>query len=174
MRTLMYYVACSVDGFIAHKDGTFEGFLPEGEHVQDFLDSYEWFDVVLMGRKTYDVGLKEGVTNPYPTLESYVFSRSMKESPDPVVTLVSGNLVEVVRDLRSQDGKAIWLCGGADLAAQLFGAGLVDELVLEVNPFLMGEGIPLFAGVVQQSPLELFESKNYDNGVLLLKYRVQR
>jgi dihydrofolate reductase len=116
MRTLMYYVACSVDGFIAHKDGTFEGFLPEGEHVQDFLDSYEWFDVVLMGRKTYDVGLKEGVTNPYPTLESYVFSRSMKESPDPVVTLVSGNLVEVVRDLRSQDGKAIWLCGGADLA----------------------------------------------------------
>jgi dihydrofolate reductase len=57
MRKLKYYVACSVDGFIAHTDGSFDGFLPEGQHVQGFLDSYKWFDVVLMGRKTYDNGV---------------------------------------------------------------------------------------------------------------------
>lgn len=173
MRSLKYYVATSVDGFIAHKDGTFDGFVPEGEHVQDFLASYEWFDVVLMGRKTYDVGLQHGVTNPYPTLESYVFSKSLKESPDPAVKLVSDNLVEVVRDLREKDGKPIWLCGGAELASQLFEAGLVDELILKLNPFLMGEGIPLFAGVIRQTQLDLYEKKIYDNGVLLLKYRVR-
>ena len=173
MRALKYYVATSVDGFIAHKDGTFDGFVPEGEHVQDFLASYEWFDVVLMGRKTYDVGLQHGVTNPYPTLESYVFSKSLKESPDPAVSVVSENMLEVVRGLRENDGKPIWLCGGAELASQLFEAGLVDELILKLNPFLMGEGIPLFAGVIKQTQLDLYEKKIYDNGVLLLKYRVR-
>lgn len=126
-----------------------------------------------MGRKTYDVGLEQGVTNPYPTLESYVFSRSLKESLDPAITVVSENAVDVVGELRQKDGKDIWLCGGAELAALLFDEGLVDELILKVNPFLMGEGIPLFARAVKQTPLELFGSRVYDNGVLLLKYRVR-
>jgi dihydrofolate reductase len=51
MRKLRYYVACSVDGFIAHEDGTWDGFLPEGEHVADYLASLERFDAVLMGRR---------------------------------------------------------------------------------------------------------------------------
>jgi dihydrofolate reductase len=66
MRALRYYLACTADGFIAHADGSFDGFLLEGEHVADFLESYKWFDTVLMGRKTYEVGLREGKTNPYP------------------------------------------------------------------------------------------------------------
>ena len=59
VRELRYYVACSVDGFIAHEDGSADGFyeqhdgaLTKGEHVDDFLESYKWFDIVLMGRKT--------------------------------------------------------------------------------------------------------------------------
>jgi dihydrofolate reductase len=172
MRALRYYVACTVDGFIAHADGSFDGFLFEGEHVADFLDSYQWFDTVLMGRKTYEVGLREGKTNPYPMLRSYVFSRTMKASPDPNVTLVSENAVEVVRGLRSESGKDIWLCGGADLAATLCREGLIDELVLKVNPVLFGSGMPLFAGAIQQSALQLVESKVYGNGVVLLRYRL--
>ena len=172
MRALRYYVACTTDGFIAHVDGSFDGFLSEGEHVADFLESYKWFDTVLMGRKTYEVGLREGKTNPYPTLRSYVFSRTMKASPDPNVTLVSRDAVEVVRGLRSEAGKDIWLCGGADLAATLCGEGLIDELVLKVNPVLFGSGIPLFAGAIQQSALQLVGSKVYSNGVVLLRYRL--
>lgn len=63
MRRLVYQVACSADGFIAHRDGSLYGF-PEGDHVADFLRTYDWFDTVLMGRKTYEVALREGVTNP--------------------------------------------------------------------------------------------------------------
>ena len=172
MRALKYYVACTVDGFIAHADGSFDGFLSDGEHVVDFFESYKSFDTVLMGRKTYDVGLREGKTNPYPTLRSYVFSRAMKASPDPNVTLISQDAVEVVRGLRSEAGKDIWLCGGADLATTFFRASLIDELVLKVNPVLFGAGIPLFAGAIQQSALQLVDSKVYGNGVVLLRYRL--
>src|SRR6185503_3533372 len=172
MRALRYYVACTADGFIAHADGSFDGFLMEGEHVADFLESYKWFDTVLMGRKTYEVGLREGKTNAYPMLRRYVFSRTMKASPDPNVTLISQNTVEVVRGLRREAGKDIWLCGGADLAGTFSREDLIDELVLKVHPVLFGSGIPLFAGAIQQSALQLVDSKVYGNGVVLLRYRV--
>ena len=174
MRRLKYFVACSVDGFIAHADGSFGGFLPEGEHVTDYLDSLKSFDVVLMGRKTYEVGLKEGVTNPYPTMRQYVFSRTMKESPDKNVEIVSGNVVELVRNLKNEMGKDIYLCGGADLATTLFIENLIDEIILKVNPFLMGSGIPLFSRVIEQTDLELIDSKIYGSGVVWLRYRVKR
>ncbi|MBW4570805.1 MAG: dihydrofolate reductase family protein [Tolypothrix carrinoi HA7290-LM1] len=173
MRKLKYYVACTVDGFIAHQDGSFDGFLFEGEHVTDYLESFKWFDVVLMGRKTYEVGLKEGVTNPYPTMKQYVISRTMKESPDENVAIVSEKIVEFVTALKDETGKDIYLCGGADLATMLFAENLIDEIILKLNPLLFGSGIPLFSGVVKQTDLELTNSKIYKNGVVLLFYRVK-
>ena len=172
MRKLKYYVACTVDGFIAHKDHTIDGFLQDGEHVTDYLESFKWFDVVVMGRKTYEFGLNLGVTNPYPTMKQYVFSRTMKESPDEHVELVSENIVELVRALKNEPGKDIYLCGGAELATTLFTEHLIDEIILKLNPVLFGSGIPLFSEAIQQTALELTDSKIYTNGVVLLFYRV--
>lgn len=174
MRKLSYYVACSVDGFIAHEDGTWDGFLPDGEAVADYFASLERFDAVLMGRRTYEVGLREGKTDPYPRMESLVFSRTMKASPDERVELVSDGAGERVRRLKEEEGGDIYLCGGAELARALFDEELIDEIVLKVNPFLMGSGIPLFSGVVRQTALELVKSTVYDNGVVVLRYRVKR
>jgi dihydrofolate reductase len=64
-RKLKYHVACTVDGFIAHDDHTIEGFVAEGEHVADYLASLKSdYDIVLMGRSTYEFGFQFGVTNP--------------------------------------------------------------------------------------------------------------
>ncbi len=173
MRKLKYYVACSVDGFIARKDGSFNDFVFEGEVVNDYIESFKLFDIVLMGRKTYQVGLKEGKTNPYPMMRSYVFSRSMKESPDDNVELVSENAGEFVKSLKNEAGKDIYLCGGANLSTTLFTANLIDEIILKVNPFVMGSGIPLFGEVIKPTSLELTDSKIYESGVLLLNYQVK-
>ena len=191
MRELTYYVACSVDGFIAHNDGSHEGFSQDDEYLADLLASFpetvpshlreimginaenQWFDIVLMGRKTYEIGLKDGVTNPYSHMKQYLFSRSMKESPDENVELVGENAVGLVKSLKNEGGKGIWLCGGADLATTLFANSLIDQLILKVNPFLMGSGIPLFSRVIQQTALELIDTKISGNGVLRLHYRVK-
>lgn len=191
MRELTYYVACSVDAYIAHNDGSHHGFAQDGEYFADLFASFpetvpshlrdamgihsenKWFDTVLMGRKTYEVGLKDGVTNPYSHMKQYLFSRSMKNSPDENVKLVSENAVELVTSLKREAGKGIWLCGGANLATTLFANNLIDQLILKLNPFLMGSGIPLFSGEIQQTALKLIDKKIYSNGVLVLHYQVQ-
>jgi len=174
MRELKYHVATTVDGFIGHEDGSVDGFLEEGDHATEFLEALKNdYGVVLMGRKTYEFGLRLGVTDPYPWLEQYVFSRTMEGSPDPNVALVSENIIDFVRGLKKETGKDIYLCGGAELAATLFAEELIDEIVLKVNPVLFGSGIPLFSAVVEQTALEPIGSRSYDNGVVLLRYRAR-
>ncbi len=74
MRVLTYHVALTVDGFIAHEDGSIDGFVPEGEHVTEHLESLRNdYDVVLMGRRTDEFGFQYGVTDPYPWMKQYVF-----------------------------------------------------------------------------------------------------
>lgn len=171
VRKLQYLVAASLDGQICRQDGSFDCFPTEGGHVADYLETLKSFDAVLMGRKTYEVGLKEGVTDPYPWMESYVFSRSMKQSPNARLQIVSENPVGFVEDLKKRPGRDIYLCGGADLAATLFAANLIDEIVVKLNPLLIGSGIPLFARIGEPADLELFDIKRYESGVVLLSYR---
>ncbi|MFS8119340.1 MAG: dihydrofolate reductase family protein [Microcoleus sp.] len=190
MRKVKYYVACTVDGFIAHEDGSFDCFPMTGEHFTDLFDSFpetfpahvqnalgisaenKQFDAVLMGRKTYEVGLNVGVTNPYPTLKQYVFSRSMKASPDENVQLVSDDAVGLVRELKQEAGKDIWLCGGGELAATVVSE--IDEMIVKLNPVVIGSGIPLFSGAMNPTNLELTDRKIYSNGFMLLHYRLQK
>jgi Dihydrofolate reductase len=189
MRRLVYYVACTIDGFIAREDGSFDWCLTEGEHFADLLELFpetfpahlrdrlgvraenRRFGAVLMGRKTYEVGLQVGITNPYPHLRQYLFSNGMTESPDRNVQLVSGDAVEMVKQLKREVGKDIWLCGGSELATRLFPE--IDELILKVNPVLIGTGIPLFRGTVPPTTLEMGASKRYGNGFTLTHYRVK-
>ena len=174
MRKLKYHVAITLDGFIAHTNHTVNGFVEEGEHVTDYFVSLKNdYDIVLMGRRTYEFGFQFGVTNPYPWLRQYVISRSMAQSPDANVELVSQNIFEFVKELKEEEGKAIYLCGGADLAGKFLEEGLIDEIVVKLNPVVFGTGIPLFSETTKQTALELNSSKVYHNGVMLLNYRVK-
>lgn len=174
MRKLVYYVASTVDGFIARKDGSFDCLLNEGEHVTDYLASFAWFDTVLMGRKTYEVGLQFGVTNPYPMLRQFVISQTMTAAPDPNVELIRDDVIARVEALKAAAGKDIYLCGGAELATRFFQAGLIDEVILKLNPLLLGTGIGLVTGLDHHLDLTLTKHKVYENGVILLFYTVNK
>ncbi|WP_406278759.1 dihydrofolate reductase family protein [Embleya sp. NBC_00896] len=171
MRKLTYFVGASLDGFIADKDGNFD-FFPVGEDVLAHLVAeypetipvhvaphvgvtpdaeFRHFDTVVMGRATYDPGLKAGITSPYSHLRTYVVTRSIVESPDPTVTLVADDPVAKVRELKAESGgKGIWLAGGAQLAGALMAE--IDELVIKTYPILMGTGIPMLAGELDVTP----------------------
>ena len=177
MRKLKYHVGCTADGFIAHEDDSYGAFMQErlvkdSEHISDYIASFATYGAALMGRRTYEPALKVGVTDPYPMMETYVFSRSMKESPNPRVKLISEDAVGTVRRLKEQPGKDLYLVGGADFASLLLNAGLVDEVVLKLSPLLLGSGIPLVSKLQGVKSLELLSTKVYKNGVVLLRYAV--
>src|SRR5262245_20461198 len=120
MRRLKYHVASTVDGFNAHADGKVDGFLTEVDHVTDYLASLKKdYGSAIIGRPTYEFCFQFGVTNSYPWLKQYVVSRSMKESPDPNVELISEDAVTFVTNLKRQAGKDVYLCGGSELAGVL-------------------------------------------------------
>lgn len=185
-RKLVYYVACTLDGFIARADGTFDCFLFEGPHFQDLFESFPEtfpahlrarlgvaekacrFDTVLMGRRTYEVGLREGVTSPYRPLRQIVVSASMTESPEPEVALHRGCPVDLVRQLKQEPGRDIWLCGGGALAGSLVEE--IDEFILKVNPVSIGRGIPLLGDHAATLPATLISHRVYPNGFVLANY----
>ena len=174
MQKLTYYVASTLDGFIAREDGSFSDFPFDEELIADFFATIETFGTVLMGRKTYDVGLQAGKTSPYPSLRQIVFSRSMEESPDSAVELVRDGALDRIRALKEEDGAGIWLCGGGHLATQCLEAGLIDELILKLNPIVFGRGIPLFDKNVNVGTLELAASKAYASGIMQMHYKILR
>lgn len=186
MRDLVYYVATSIDGFIASPDGGAEGFpadpatlvelfarYPETcpAHVRDALGvdgSPRRFDTVIMGEATHRPAIEAGLSSAYPHLRQYVVTHRPLPQ-DPTVTRVDGDVVETVRALKTEDGRDIWLCGGADLAAQLIDE--IDELQLKVNPVLFGSGIPLTRLGHGVREFVLRDVERLPAGVLLVTYR---
>lgn len=175
MRKIIYYIATSIDGYIAGKDGSISGFLTEGEHADDFVASMQSFDCVIMGTNTYEFGFQYGLKPGEPAyqgLKHLVVSGSLTFESNDQVKLLQTDSERYIRELKSKPGKDIWLCGGGKLAGYLLNNGLIDEIHLKVNPFVIGEGIRLFENSSKSVHAELFDTKSYSNGVILQKYKL--
>jgi dihydrofolate reductase len=85
---------------------------------------------------------------------------------------VKENEIEFIKNLKTEIGKDIWLCGGGALAGALLENKLLDELLIKLNPIMFGSGIPLFGGSKKEADLALLSSKTYKTGVLLLHYKI--
>jgi dihydrofolate reductase len=181
MKKLIYYVATTVDNYIAHEDGSADGFLYEGDHIQDFLDSLADYDSVLMGRNTYEYGFQLGMKPGEPAyapynLKNYIFSRSLDFESNAQVQLIKSDEVEFVRQLKQngvENGKQIWLCGGGAFAGTLLENELIDELILKVHPVIFGKGIPLFGSSTKNVGLTPYNSHTFNSGVMVHSYRIQ-
>jgi dihydrofolate reductase len=190
MRDLTYFVAVTLDGFIAAPDDTFDAFPMQGAHIdwifEEWIDTVPGlglemtglkpdnskFDAVLMGWGTYAAGFPHGTTDPYPHLESYVITHHPdREVPgDPGnVTLTDEDPVALVRRLKQADGAGIWLCGGGLLASTLVDE--IDRLVFKVNPIMLGDGKRLFGRrPYAVKEFELTESRPFETGVVVNSY----
>ncbi len=175
MRKITFGGANSLDNYFARTDDSVDWLMWTSE-VAAIMESYwKTIDTILMGRKTYEVGLRlsKGKQNPHPGAKTYVFSRTLPKSSDKSVEIVNDDAVSFVRHLKSQPGKDICLMGGGDFARTLFEAKLIDELGFNVHPVLLGSGIPLFHKMKEQINLELIECKPLKNGCVVLSYRVK-
>lgn len=175
MRKVTFGVANSLDNYIARPDGGVDWLMWSKEAAAVTADFWKTIDTVLMGRKTYEVGLKlaKGKSVSYPGVTTYVFSRTLGREGAKGVEVIRESAAEFVRSLKEREGKGICLMGGGELANSLFEAGLVDELVVNVHPLLLGSGVPLFHEMRRQLDLDLLDCKPFENGCVLLTYRVK-
>jgi dihydrofolate reductase len=169
MRKIILACGISLDGYIARPDGEVDFlFMPKDFSMAPF---FKTIDVMVMGRKTYDVALKMGGLMSGPKMTSYVFSRSLPPGEREGAVFTSESPAVLIGKLRRRRGKHIWHMGGGELAAEFLKADLVDELHLGVVPVLLGEGIPLFPQGFPQRDFALFSNKTFSKGLIELKYR---
>lgn len=185
MRELVYYVAVSLDGFIAEPDGAFGAFPVVGDHAgflaREFADAVpatfheqlgirptgERFDTVIQGSASYRIALDQGIERPYAHLREYVATRSGATPPDGVTYTADAR--STVRDLKQENGAAIYLCGGGLLAGSLLPE--IDRLVLKRYPIVLGDGIGLFADADPTvTQFDLVGSRSFESGLLIEEY----
>lgn len=175
MRKVIYGAACSLDGFIAGRDGALD-WLHFSRDVQAVLaETWPRFDTVIMGRRTWMAGREMGAGatgNPIPGSATCVFSRTLSAIDVPGVTLVREDAREFVRGLKRREGGDICLMGGGVLAQSLLAAGLVDEVGLNIHPLLLGDGVRFFRDPGRRIPMQLVENRTIDGGCILATYRV--
>jgi dihydrofolate reductase len=129
------------------------------------------FDTFLLGRRTFEVLKRMGPG--IPLTRTFVFSRTLRQSDHPGVTIVSDRVEETVSALREEtSNKDIWVFGGGGLFRTLLAAGLVDTVAVAVIPVLLGGGIPLLPPPAQQVSLKLTGHKVYKTGIVSLEYAV--
>ena len=169
-RNVILYIAMSLDGYIARKNGDvdwLEGDDSEPEADIGYDGFYTSIDTVIMGRKTYDQVLTFG-DYPYRGTRGYVYTSEKRESNEDV-TFTDEDAGELIARLRDEPGKDIWLVGGAEIIDDFMKKDLIDEYFIAIIPCILGEGIPLFKAGNPETRLKLLKTGSV-NGIAMLHY----
>ena len=172
MRLVTFGLANSLDNFIARSDHGTDWLVWDNEVAAISGEYWKTIDTVVMGRKTYEVAVKLGTTS-YPGAKNYVFSRTLEPRPGVDVEIVAEDPVAFMRALKQQPGKGICVLGGGELAHTLLQADVIDEIGLNIQPVLLGSGIPLFHALPKQINLELLECRPLKSGSVYVRYRIK-
>ncbi len=168
MRRLRYNVATSLDGFIAGPQGEYD-WIPSDPSI-DFEALFAQFDVLVMGRRTWEALRTQGAENPFAAKRQIVFSRTLPARTEGPVTVTADDPARTVAALKREPGGDIWLFGGGSLFRALLDAGQVDAVELAVMPILLGEGVPVLPAGGPRHPLRLRSAKPLESGILMLTY----
>lgn len=166
---ITYYVASTLDGFIAKPDGSVD-FLSlingEPEPYQEFVAG---IDALLMGRRTYEQILSFGEW-PYGNRRCWVMTHHALPSHDTAIS-IGGSPGNVYDQIRASGVSHLWLVGGGNLAAQFLHHGLIDSVIVSVLPILLGEGIALFSDLTNTVLLFYVRSIPRASGIVEISYK---
>jgi dihydrofolate reductase len=186
MRTVIYSMSVSLDGFIAGPDGDIGFTAPDDELMRFHVQQTRGIGAELMGRGLYEVMLvwEDAETTMSGAVE-LEFARIWKRVPKVVFSttleqvqgnarLASDDVAEEVAKLEEAPGEGVISVGGARLASTLIKLDLIDEYRLFVIPVVLGGGTPYFSPRDAAIDLELLETRTFGSRVVYLRYRRPR
>jgi dihydrofolate reductase len=188
----------TIDGKIARENGDVEDWIFTEEHTKNedlgYSQYYSTISCIITGRKTWDVS-KKLEENPFPGKAKYVFTRNQSLINDDdqqknkageeeeeeeeeeeqqncqVVRYVNEDPASFVRKLKEdKPGEKIWLLGGGEIIQELHDAKLIDEMIITIQPTILGKGIPLWNNLQIQSEWQLINLEKWSCGLVQLIY----
>lgn len=173
-RKVNLYIAMSLDGYIAKTDSNIDFLSKVDVPGEDY--GYHAFqhsiDTVIWGRKTFDKVLSFGIEIPHKDKHVYVISKSRTGTKEHVV--YHNNVVDLIKDLQTKEGKDIYCDGGGEIVFELLKHSLIDRIIVSVIPHLLGDGIRLFKDGRPEQNIKYKQSVSYPSGLVQLWYDVER
>lgn len=178
MRKVILDLAATLDGFIEGPNGEIDWCIMDDD--MDFDGFLSSIDTIFYGRVSYDTwGNFQPDTNASEaeqrlwqdihTKKKYVFSSQNRQ--DDKATFINSDIANKVAEIKRQDGKDIWLYGGASLIKTFIQSGLIDTYRISVHPIALGSGKPLFENLHERIRLKLIKANIFKSGVVQLIYQ---
>ncbi len=177
MKKIDYYVAMSLDGFIAGQNDDVTNFMFQGDGIDQYQRDLQNYKTVIMGRRTYEFGYQFGAvpgqpSPAYPHMKHYILSDNLLLPDCSEQVAIKPVHVDAVREIRETSETDIYLCGGGQLAGWLLNNQQIDTLKIKLNPVVLGKGTRLFEGVEQAYQLVLLDTNVFSDGLQLMTYAV--
>lgn len=174
MSKTILYIATTLDGKIARKDGSLDWLYALPNPNQTDYGYKQFLSTIganIMGKNTYKEILGFGVDWPYTGMNSYVVTTDKDFKSTTMDTFItSSNLTDFVNDLKEKTEKDIWLIGGGRLIASFLDKELLDRMILTLIPTTIGSGIPLFPEIEKEAIWTLSNVERFETGVVNLTY----
>ena len=192
MRKVISMIHLSLDGLAAGPNDELDWISYDRELEEYAHSMHAITDAVIWGRRTYEGMASYWLTvpgNPESTPSELEHARFLEDSTKIVVSrtldrvawgdaqntvLIKDNIADEINKIKQQPGKDIWFLGSVALAQTFMQLDLIDEYRININPTVLGRGIPLFANVTRTFPLKLLESNTLKSGVVALRYEPDR
>jgi len=174
MRELILYTTVSLDGYLAPICGGFDMLITISNPERDdygknmFFDS---IDTIIMGGNTYYELSCIDVEMPFKDKKIYVVSQKSLELHKEV-RFIKENAITEIKKLKESIGKNIWLLGGGILTASLLEQKLIDKMIINYLPVMLGNGIPLFPKYKGESQWKLINNQSFGNNILQAEYQL--
>ena len=164
------YMAISIDGYIAKKDGDSDWVSEVDSKI--FEKKIEESGCIVVGRKTFDQYYDdlypvEGVTNIVLTNDA-----TRQDKNENVIFVPSPK--EALQAANQKGHDMVLLIGGGHVNGAFIQDNLIDEVFLSVHPLILGEGIKIFENFRKQIDLEFVGSKEMEEGLIQLHYKIKK
>ena len=176
MRKISLFIAMSLDGYIAkpNEDLSFLKLVEKEGEDYGYAKFTSKIDTIIIGRKTYDYVVKEIGASHYDNGQRDIYVITRTERPQVGrTTFYTGNITELVKQLKSENGKNIYCDGGAEVINELLKHNLIDEFIISVIPVLLGNGTRLFKDGRPEQALEFIRAKSFETGLAQLHYKLK-
>lgn len=182
MRTLSAFNFITLNGFLQGANGDLSWHTHGTEENRYAADSLQAENILLFGRKTYEI-----MAGYWPTpmamendpivakgmnrAEKLVFSRTLNNAAWENSKVVSGNIVEQIKQLRNTPGNNLTLLGSGSILTLFAENRLIDDYLIMIDPVAIGSGTSIFQGIEHRLQLSLKNVQTFNSGVILLHYK---